>query len=247
MGTLVGYGILGTLLIGLIATAIICVLIYISDGCIDWGEKVCQFLVCATIIFAFFATGSLWGDLIRNRDEYIKQINDTDADTVQVEVRDDEGTTYFRSFRDDLITKNEDGTYTYNGRDYTSDDEVIFTLIEDNNEDEATVETTENVSDVNTVTPDMELVKPDNNPVGSVDLYYTRSYHTELFSDGAEYYLLVSVSNGDYPYKLSNKEYLDIINGEFPESYVVAMSMNNTPDVFMDDTIISLYPVVGKG
>ena len=188
MGTLVGYGILGTLLIGLIATAIICVLIYISDGCIDWGEKVCQFLVCATIIFAFFATGSLWGDLIRNRDEYIKQIND--EATVEV--------------------------------------------------DSDTVETTEDA-------PDMELVKPDNESVDSVDLYYTRSYHTELFSDGTEYYLLISVPNGDYPYKLSNKEYLDIISGEFPESYVVAMSMNNTSDIFMDDTIISLYPVVGKG
>lgn len=247
MGTLVGCGIVGTIFIGLIATVIIYALLCISDDCIGWGENVCMFLVCATIIFAFFAGGYLWNELISNRDEYIKQINDTDADTVQVEVRDDEGTTYFRSFRDDLITKNEDGTYTYNGRDYTSDDEVIFTLIEDNNEDEATVETTENVSDVNTVTPDMELVKPDNNSVGSVDLYYTRSYHTELFSDGAEYYLLISVPNGDYPYKLSNKEYLDIISGEFPESYVVAMSMNNTPDVFMDDTIISLYPVVGKG
>lgn len=145
--------------------------------------------------FCFFVTGNLWYDLIRNKDEYIKQIND--EATVKV--------------------------------------------------DSDSVETTEDVSDVNTVAPDTELVKLDNDPVDSVDLYYTRSYHTELFSDGAEYYLLVSVPNGDYPYKLSNKEYLDIISGEFPESYIVAMSMNNTPDVFMDDTIISLYPVVGKG
>lgn len=166
MGTLVGYGIVCTIFIGLVATVIICVLSCICEDCIDWGETVCKFLICATIIIACFVTGCVWSDLIRNRDEYIKQFNDED------------------------------------------------------------------VPDVN---------------VDSVDLYYTRSYHTELFSDGTEYYLLVSVPNGDYPYKLSNKEYLDIINGEFSESYVVAMSMNNTPDVFMDDTIISLYPVVGKG
>lgn len=83
--------------------------------------------------------------------------------------------------------------------------------------------------------------------LNNIDVYYTKSYNTELFADGTDYYLLVCVPNGDYTYKLNNKEYLDIISGEFPESYVVAMSMNNTPDVFIDDTIMSLYPVVGKG
>ena len=208
MGTLVGCGIVGTIFIGLIATVIIYALLCISDDYIGWGENVCVFLVCATIIFAFFAGGYLWNELISNRDEYIKQINDTDADTVQ------------------------EGEVT---------NEATIEV------DSDTVETTEDVPDVNTVAPDMELVKPDNEPVDSVDLYQTRSYHTELFSDGTDYYLLVSVPNGDYPYKLSSNEYLDMVTGENIESYIVVIDVNGTPDNYMDDSILTLYPASGRG
>lgn len=81
----------------------------------------------------------------------------------------------------------------------------------------------------------------------NIDIYYTKSYNTELFTDGTDYYLLVSVPNGDYPYKLSNKEYLDMVTGENVESYIVVIDVNGTPDNYIDDSILTLYPVSGKG
>lgn len=130
-------------------------------------------------------------------------------------------------------------------------DEPLDTVIEetvdvediDDNTDAVEVVTED--SELENTTVDVVAVEPE--PVDSVDVYYTHSYNTELYTDGVDYYLLVSVPNGDYPYKLSAKEYLDILNGDYPTSYIVVMDVNSTPNVFSDDSILTLYPTVGRG
>lgn len=208
-------------------------LLVVLVWCIDDDETnevkqvICKILYAIIIIVSVYASVKLW--VFIGDGGLLKGTNSTDVEGTEI-VEDAEKDDVIL-LNNGLITPNEDGTYTFNNKKYKpSDDGYFFYLVDDDANANTDV-------DADTIT-DAEA---------NIDIYYTKSYNTELFTDGTDYYLLVSVPNGDYPYKLSNKEYLDIINGEFPESYVVTMSMNNTPDVFMDDTIISLYPVVGKG
>lgn len=222
-------GLLFNALIGCLAFLLVMLVWCIDDDETNEVKKViCKILFATIIMVSVYASVKLW-IFIDDGGLKLKGTNSTDVE--ETEIVEDAEKDDVTLLNNDLITPNEDGTYTFNNKKYkSSDNGYFFYLVDDDTNANTDV-------DADTIT-DAEV---------NIDIYYTKSYNTELFSDGAEYYLLISVPNGDYPYKLSNKEYLDIINGEFPESYVVVMSMNNTPDVFMDDTIISLYPVVGKG
>ena len=221
-------GLLFNALIGCLAFLLVMLVWCMDDDETNDVKKFVYKILYATIIIASVYTSvKLW--VFIDNGGLLKGTNSTDVE--ETEIVEDAEKDDVTLLNNDLITHNEDGTYTFNNKKYKSSDNGYFFYLVD---DDANANTD---VDADTIT-DAEV---------NIDIYYTKSYNAELFSDGTEYYLLISVPNGDYPYKLSNKEYLDIINGEFPESYVVAMFMNNTPDIFMDDTIISLYPVVGKG
>lgn len=221
------FGLLVNSLIGSVAFLLVMFISLIEDETIsDIGCIICKIFMAIIISVGVYSSFIWWGFIIDGGLH-----NTVSTDVEGTEVVEDAEKDDVTLLNNDLITPNEDGTYTFNNKKYkSSDNGYFFYLVDDDVNANTDV-------DANTIT-DAEV---------NIDIYYTKSYNAELFSDGTEYYLLISVPNGDYPYKLSNKEYLDIISGEFPESYVVVMSMNNTPDVFMDDTIISLYPVVGKG
>ena len=220
-------GLLVNSLIGGVAFLLVMFISLIEDETIsDIGCIICKIFMAIIISVGVYSSFIWWGFIIDGGLH-----NTVSTDVEETEIVEDAEKDDVVLLNNGLITPNEDGTYTFNNKKYKSSDNGYFFYLVD---DDANVNTD---VDAGTII-DAEA---------SIDIYYTKSYNIELFTDGTDYYLLVSVPNGDYTYKLNNKEYLDIISGEFSEPYVVAMSMNNTPNIFMDDTVAFLYPVVSKG